>query len=144
MFGKLFFIISLFALPACAHPNYQDRTAPPSIAADGNKQCELRMPVSGICVQLTWEKQPSDSEKGIFTLRFSLNESPANLANAPKVVLWMPSMGHGSAPVTVQAVSADFYRVSDVYFVMPGEWEIRIQIKDQNGAVDQVVQKITI
>lgn len=146
MFGKSFIFAAcvwVFSGTACAHPNYQSQQEGSGLQKTTNPSCELKMPISQFCVNLVWEKVPTDTEKGVFTLQFSLNEAATELLQAPSVVLWMPSMGHGSSPVTVNPVDKGLYRISDVYFVMPGEWEIRIQIKDQNGQVDQVVKKIT-
>jgi hypothetical protein len=56
------------------------------------------------------------------------------------IKLWMPSMGHGSSPVKIsQALGTagapldGVFNVTNVFFVMPGEWEIRVIVKDGNG-----------
>ena len=56
------------------------------------------------------------------------------------VVLWMPSMGHGSAPTQVaRATDANgnnipgTFLVSNVYFMMGGDWEIRVTLTDAQG-----------
>lgn len=50
-----------------------------------------------------------------------------------KVVLWMPSMGHGSSPVTLTKVGVNKYQVTEAYFMMPGQWEVRLSFS-LNGA----------
>ncbi len=57
-----------------------------------------------------------------------------------EVVLWMPSMGHGSAPTKIDPVANDqgqavpgAYLVSRMYFVMPGDWDIRVNLTHRNG-----------
>lgn len=56
------------------------------------------------------------------------------------VVLWMPSMGHGSAPTRVErAIDANgvpipgTFTVKNVYFMMGGDWEIRVTLTDVQG-----------
>jgi len=48
-----------------------------------------------------------------------------------KVELFMPSMGHGSSPVTVTLFpKTGIYFVNKVKFLMAGPWEIRIKLLD--------------
>lgn len=43
-----------------------------------------------------------------------------------KVVLWMPDMGHGSSPVTMKDLGNNHYLVSDAWFLMPGNWVVKL------------------
>lgn len=43
------------------------------------------------------------------------------------VDLWMPSAGHGSSPVAVSQVDENHYRVQQAYFVMSGQWLVRVR-----------------
>lgn len=43
-----------------------------------------------------------------------------------KVVLWMPDMGHGSSPVTMQDIGNNHYLVTDAWFIMPGQWTVKL------------------
>lgn len=84
------------------------------------------------------------------TLRLFTQESPDNFPllvdpkKEIKVVLWMPSMGHGSSPVTVENLKTGTYRASNIYFVMPGEWEIKFQIITNPNEIDEVVLPFTL
>lgn len=62
------------------------------------------------------------------------------LADDVEVVLWMPSMGHGSSPTQVEkAVDANgnllvgVFNVKQIYFIMGGEWEVRVTLTDAQG-----------
>jgi hypothetical protein len=146
MFGKSVFAVTLLAATvACAQPNYQDDVAP---AADQKPAatCALAY-VNGLCVDITWEVQPTEDAAGSFLLKFYSAATPeAALDPQAKVtvVLWMPGMGHGSSPVTVTPVSPGVYRATNVYFVMPGDWEIRIKLKNDKNETAEVVQAISI
>lgn len=60
-----------------------------------------------------------------------------DLKNELEVLLWMPSMGHGSSPVTLEKVAPGQYRVSRVFFVMRGDWEIQFKLKNGNTVLEQ-------
>jgi len=60
------------------------------------------------------------------------------------LVLWMPAMGHGSSPVQVNKLDVGTYEALNVLFVMPGLWEMKFQITDDKGVVDEVVVPINI
>ncbi|MNL12420.1 hypothetical protein D3C87_1332870 [compost metagenome] len=98
-------------------------------------------------MDITWEVQPTDEAASAFLLKFYSANTP-EVALDPQakvtVVLWMPSMGHGSSPVTVTPVAPGVYRATNVYFVMPGAWEIRIKLKNDNNETAEVVQVINI
>ena len=49
--------------------------------------------------------------------------------------LWMPSMNHGSSPIKVVRLGAQMVRLESVYFIMPGDWELRLVIKNQQGEI---------
>ena len=85
---------------------------------------------------VTWEKGPTAGSESVMHVAFvdkthHAVELPAKL----KVELWMPAMGHGSSPVTVEkaldeqgAPKLGEYRVSQVYFIMSGEWEAKVTL----------------
>ncbi len=57
-----------------------------------------------------------------------------------EVALFMPAMGHGSAPTQVERVldasgniQPGVYNVKNVYFTMAGDWEVRVTLTDEKG-----------
>ena len=146
MFGKsVFAMTALAATVACAHPNYQEEVAPLNDHKPAST-CALSY-ANGLCVDITWEVQPTEDAAGSFLLKFYSANTP-EVAMDPQskvsVVLWMPAMGHGSSPVTVTQVSQGVYRATNVFFVMPGAWEIRIKLKNDKNETTEVVQAINI
>ncbi len=139
-FSRLFFLMALFSA-GCADRNYA-----PSVKIDRPDEkvgtCQATFS-SGLCVSMSWEKVPTESDFGAFTfqtLRANPEHNSASAedpANSVAVVLWMPSMGHGSSPVFVEKLGIGSYRATQVFFTMRGDWEIRFQLKDQNGVHDQ-------
>jgi hypothetical protein len=132
---RLIWLIPALILAACANPKYQPPAAENSVQAAFRSQAE---------VSLAWEQLPTETETGTFRFltyrRNPLDGSKVlmDLGTTVRVRLWMPGMGHGSSPVTVERVGPGEYRASEVFFLMRGEWEIHIQI-DSEGATDEAV-----
>lgn len=58
--------------------------------------------------------------------------SPNNeVAQNVKVDLWMQmgNHGHGSAPVQLTSLSNNKYKVENAWFVMKGEWQVRVDFE---------------
>lgn len=85
---------------------------------------------------LEWTQGPIVADASRFDLSFS-SSSLDLTKHSVRVDLWMPSMGHGSAPVTLTKVSRSATKleldVTDVYFVMPGDWQVRVFVDLDNG-----------
>ncbi len=137
MFSKFGLLILVLVTLACAKPNYQEELpAPPKVQSDSALQTDL-----------IWEQLPTTNQTGSFLLYFTgaVDQKSQILADdVIKVVLWMPAMNHGSSPVTVTKVTDNVYKASRVYFMMPGQWEIRIQILRGDQVVHQITKYFTL
>jgi hypothetical protein len=143
------FLVCLFTLISCAQPKYETAAA---IESGKNQQsqkvskCSTKFSISQYCVLWQWEKTPTADESGVLTLKVVrpnlLDDSavPVDLDSDPTLFLWMPSMGHGSAPnPRVSRIDIGSYRITDVFLIMPGEWEMKFQIKEGNQVQDEAV-----
>ncbi len=63
--------------------------------------------------------------------------------SVPQLILWMPAMGHGSSPTTVTRIEVGTYRASNVFFIMPGQWELKFQVKEGSEIKDEAIIPIT-
>lgn len=90
---------------------------------------------------LSWDRGPG-ANGGESILRIEWRDGATGSAVEPGasfgVRLWMPSMGHGSAPTQLQRVLdgegrllTGVYQATNVYFPMPGEWNVELIL---NGA----------
>ena len=117
----------------------------------GTSDCPLKFEKVGVCAALTWISFQTEDDGGVMKLQFwSATEGSKDgpyitPAGSPHVYLWMPEHGHGSSPVQVQAATneqgaplAGEYRVSDLFFIMPGAWDIHVQLKDNGSVMDEV------
>lgn len=134
-------------LGACARPNYQDKTSvrPPSSFEKIKRSCELKFDSVGLCADYVWEVVPTEEKTGSIILAFWNPNAPGSdwsePETAPLLLLWMPGMGHGSAPVKVQSQTdaPGVYRLTNIFFTMHGAWELRFQLKKGADLVEQVV-----
>ncbi|MCB0341708.1 MAG: FixH family protein [Pseudobdellovibrionaceae bacterium] len=109
-----------------------------------NQTCALFFSNSGLCAELTWIEKPQGPTKATFEIRFFQSSDPQQLTTSinynVNVEFLMPSMGHGlgSRPFTMTETSPGLFTVTDVYFSMPGDWEITILlISNEQQIVDQ-------
>jgi hypothetical protein len=124
-------VFLIFLLSGCAQPKYADES--PAVQAERSPSCFK----SGDCVSFKWEKAPTESDFGLFS--FQITGASTSISDVPSVLLWMPSMGHGSSPVRVTPLGSGTYRAERVFFTMRGNWEIHFQLKDGEEIKDEVV-----
>jgi YtkA-like len=74
----------------------------------------------------------------------SMNGPFQDLNKNLHVFLWMPSMGHGSAPVKIKKLGDGEYEVSEVQFIMGGKWEIKFQLKNGAQVFDETVVSLSL
>jgi hypothetical protein len=76
----------------------------------------------------TWSK-----ERG--TAQGPFEDVPGDL----HIFLWMPAMGHGSAPVELKKISQGEIEVRNVVFIMGGAWQIKFQQKKNGKVIDEAL-----
>jgi len=125
-------------LMGCAKPNYEETQRSP--AADEQGACDAFFAQANVCLDLIWEKKPTNDDMGSFVVETYTpgdRSQFVDLKNQLEIVLWMPSMGHGSSPVTIEKIAPGQYRVSRVFFIMPGDWEIQFKLKNGNTVLEE-------
>ncbi|MBL7687617.1 MAG: FixH family protein [Bdellovibrionaceae bacterium] len=132
---RLFLLIGFFLFCACARPVYlENPTGQTNAGAQEKSKCTT-------CVQMLWEQRPTETTFGSFIFSFVDSDTRASIvppkADSIKVVLWMPSMGHGSSPVTVEKLSDGVFRASRVFFSMGGDWDVRFQLFTNGEKTDE-------
>jgi len=113
-------------IPAFAHPGHGHLTF-----AGGKLHAHL-----------SWIQEPSTKGEARMKLEWHDGETHAIIEPALPlaVILWMPAMGHGSAPTQIQRMLDDrgnvilgTYDVRNMYFMMAGPWEVRVKVKYADG-----------
>ena len=150
MFGKILALVLTVSCVACAKPKYAAAVNDPQKATEegDNQDCTLKFAKSALCLEWAWEHQPGDSDFGIIVFKTyqMINGTKVlkDLSGTATLVLWMPSMGHGSSPTTVTRTELGTYRANRVYFVMPGAWDLHFQNKIANDVSDEAVVSLTL
>jgi hypothetical protein len=134
------FLAIALLLASCAQPNYANDA---SVGATGSvRENDLSAHCfanRGPCVTIDWEQLPTESDVG----SFFFHTSPGDPALPPSVLLWMPSMGHGSSPVAVEKTGVGEYHATKVFFAMKGVWQLRFQLKEAREVKDEVILPFT-
>jgi hypothetical protein len=139
----LFLILLLLA--SCAKPRYVDGLEGRIDGISG--ECGFLFTSEDLCLKTEWTQKPTESTYGEMTLSFVDRNDQSRFVDPitePFIVLWMPSMGHGSSPVKVERLDVGKFRASEIFFIMPGQWDIRYQLKDGSHVVEEKIQKVTI
>lgn len=145
MIEKFCLVPVLFFLASCAQPKYEQVT---TISNDGFsiqnlEDCELRFEQSRLCLLWRWEKKPTESDVGVLVFKtvrpnkLDGSSLPQDVDGDVEVVLWMPSMGHGSTPTQTDRIDTGSFRVQEVFFVMHGEWTIYFRIMKSGQKIDE-------
>jgi hypothetical protein len=75
------------------------------------------------------------------------SSTEATFCNARRLLvvsadLWMPSMGHGSSPVSLYPQANGCTVIRNMNFMMPGDWQVRIRMQNNDtGKIALTVQE---
>jgi len=134
--SPLFFglLLSCGYSPFLNHKNEGEQI--PKTTVQETESCALLFSENTLCAFWKWEEGPKQGENRL-RLFFSNHEShqPTSLSQNLNVEIWMPGMGHGSLPTHVTSVRSGEYLIENIFFSMPGEWEIRIQLLNYDGSI---------
>lgn len=153
MFSKIITTLILFFSFGCAQPKYiseSDSSAAGQQTAESKVNCDIQFSNSKYCLSWFWENKPTSTNQGslifkIYRLNaFDQTAIQLDSAELPQLILWMPSMGHGSTPTVIQRLDVGTYRASDVFFIMPGEWDLKFQIKTGTEVTDEAQVQIVL
>ncbi len=113
--------------------------------AQADAACPLEFKKLKQCASIEWISQPSTEREGAFTIRFWSKASgkPAPRYEDPKGTLvarlFMPTMGHGSSPTRIVPHETGVFDVQKLRFMMPGHWDLHIELKKASVVLDEVV-----
>lgn len=112
--------------PFLNHTEEESRTATSANASE-NQDDACRIRWNNYCGRLRWIMGPHEG-LNVFQIDFvGENGQAANLSGVEhrfSLEAIMPSMGHGTSPVRLEWKSPSRVEVQELYFIMPGEWEL--------------------
>lgn len=95
-------------------------------------------------LSLNWLSPINSTEEGHALLIVKKNNLVSDLPSDIKIFLWMPNMGHGSSPILVKKLGTGLYDLSQIYFIMDGFWQIRIQLKNGTTVLEEQTFEYTL
>lgn len=143
-------LVLLFSL-GCAQPKYvteSEQTSTGQQTAESKVNCDIQFSNSKYCLSWFWENKPTSTLRGSLVFKiyrlnaFDQTAIQLDSVELPQLILWMPSMGHGSTPTVIQRLDVGTYRASNVFFIMPGEWDLKFQIKSGSEVTDEALVQI--
>ena len=108
---------------------------------------------NGIHAHLFWEQGPQEEGESIMRIEFmnGATHTPTEIKAVPSVALYMADMGHGSSPTAIQRVldengqvKVGVYRVLNMYFMMGGNWEVRVSLNNPDGSIETQILKVVV
>ena len=98
-----------------------------------------------VCAHIHFAKELVTSEEGIFIVHVDTpnNQPVANFAADLFMDMGSMDMGHGSAPLAIQPLGNNHFRISSAWFVMTGTWFVRTHF-DVNGTHFDINVPVTI
>ncbi|AYF45589.1 YtkA-like protein [Halobacteriovorax sp. BALOs_7] len=141
-----FFSLILFSLfvISCGDSPFTGKLSDP-FRGDDSITTALRFETESLTISREWKKGPLlyDSSK----ITISLTDSAGNFTDPIgnfKAYLWMPNMGHGSYPISINKLATGIYELTDVYFTMGGLWDFHLQLEENGNIYDSVSWPLTL
>jgi hypothetical protein len=103
-------------------------------------QTEIKFPAKSYNVSRFWRRGPLvvDESRMLVVITDSTGR-PISPDEALEAKIWMPTMGHGSFPISVEEVAPGVYELKDVFFTMEGYWDFHLMLVGADGqTVDEV------
>lgn len=114
---------------------------------------DLQFKNNSVHATASFAEAPQAGPAATMLLEFqdATTQIPLDVTEQLGVILWMPDMGHGSRPVKIEkAVDAagnvvpGAYKVTKMYFMMQGQWEVQVTLKDAEGNSETQVINLEI
>lgn len=90
-------------------------------------------------ITLSWLSPINSTDEGHLLIIAKKNGIASDVPESFSVDLWMPSMGHGSSPVVIKKLGTGIYDVSEVYFIMDGDWQLRLRLKNGSTLIEEII-----
>lgn len=141
---KMVGIFCLLLLVGCQAPLFKMQKDKPQkgVIAVEKTECSHQWKNLGVCFTYSGLEQPRVNEEAKVQIVIP-DESQAQKLHSLrlKAYLWMPEHGHGSAPLRIEVVNPGVIFLHNLWFVMPGLWNLHLQWTNQD---EQVVAEYVV
>ena len=148
---KLFLLATLTLFTACGESPLLNHKLESNKVTDFrySESESLKFKKTSYSFNISWQEGPALGESRFIMKTWhsdlgTISGPYQDLELPLHVFLWMPSMGHGSAPVKLNKIGTGEYEVSNVLFIMGGKWEIKFQLKADNQVFDETVIDLSL
>lgn len=138
-YWPIFLLLLLF--PSCGDSPFLNEESPSSeIAGNQNLNSEgLLFNGEQLKIQPFWREGPFVlNQSRLLIVVTNLEGVPVSPELELNVMLWMPDMGHGSFPVDVIEIDEGVYEAKEIFFTMPGYWDIHFQLTQREEVLEEV------
>lgn len=135
---KTIFLITFLFISCGKSPLLMQKKEREEVVNQSSLEATRTFSTSGHQVNLIWLTPINSMEEGHFLLISKKDNFASDLPENFSLFLWMVSMGHGSSPVIIKKIATGVYDVSEVYFIMDGLWQIRLQLKNSEKILEEV------
>ena len=121
-------MVSCSNSPLFNHKNESDIRAKNDKTGKAESNCSIHQGID-ICFVSGWIVGPEVTSINTLKIEFYLNDDPDKKLVSVEdlfVELWMPVHDHGSSPTEIEDLDGGGYLIKEIWFSMPGFWEIRI------------------
>lgn len=147
----LFIVVSLLSCdsPVFHMENPVEESKVQDQSTPNPTKCSTQFKNLKLCIATQWLVNPSTTQAS--QVKITLY-SPESGTGTPSLILpplkfhaylWMPEHGHGSSPIEITEVDGS-YLLSDIWFIMPGLWELRLEVLKGTEIVDLHYLRLTL
>ena len=137
-------LLSISLIASCGKSPLQLKKSNDEVQANNGLSISKKFTSTGHSIDLVWLSPRNSTDVAHFLMIAKQNNLASDLPLDFSLFLWMPSMGHGSSPVTLKKIATGVYDISDVYFIMDGDWQIRVQLKNASTIIEEMDFEYTI
>jgi len=129
---SLFLIYNLFFIVSCGKSPLFDHTSETgleSLRSLTSLDSSLHSISGEWNARVYWQQGPLVFDECQMTLMVTnKNGELVDFPSLPTLSPWMPDHGHGTSPVIVKRLEKGIYFFSEIFFIMPGFWEMQLDM----------------
>lgn len=141
---NLIILLTLILLPSCGDSPFLEDDSTPTEGVNSTQalgsELNLALTKSQLSFNYYWQTGPHiGNESKLLIIISDKDGRPADPEKEFSVMIWMPTMGHGSFPISVSKVQQGIYEAKEIFFTMPGLWDIHFQLLNEGNSLDEEV-----
>ncbi len=135
--NKFIFIFIVLSIFGCGKSPFLKQPLASGVTKVESIEANIRSIDSEKKIEVKWLTKKNSFEEAQALGFFYLNDKLFDPVDSEDIsfYLWMESMGHGSSPIVIKRIDKGIYSLSEIYFSMPGDWQLKIDFKKSNKTI---------